>query len=505
MATIVPRSCFALLLWSLPGVYAITSDMQGALDKHNVYRCMHGVPLLTWDDAIATNAQAWATNGVYGHSASSARVVGGEQLGENLAWGYPELSGIGATQMWYKEIEFTSGPYGTADSMTDATPSNEFIGHYTQVVWSTSTKLGCGKGTATVGGNSGVYWVCQYGPAGNYQGEFSQNVLAPSVGLSACGGVAADLPSNFPSTGLASASFHLEPSMLASVAIADDCALSALHETLEVNCKIPGSTTITSECCSGIQNAINQGNQGEQPSPTEQQQIMQECQSFQQYVMQHMPNAQASSASPQGRDDALINALPSGLTCTEAIQGGGESACALQAKQGKLAVTCEIPEETTITSQCCSDIQGQIDNELAHPEHVSTRGSPAPASCSSFGEYQRQHMPHAVTNHQHANQQGFSMGLNVSAVIQSLPGGLSCTETINGGDMLSLYAKRTFISAISLAAGVGSKDVSDKASAMPYVLSGIVGFLAGGLVVAGASLRYSKKDRGSNQYILLSA
>jgi len=63
MATIVPRSCLALLLWSLPGVYAITSDMQGALDKHNVYRCMHGVPLLTWDDAIATNAQAWATNG----------------------------------------------------------------------------------------------------------------------------------------------------------------------------------------------------------------------------------------------------------------------------------------------------------------------------------------------------------------------------------------------------------------------------------------------------------
>jgi len=229
---------------------------------------------------------------------------------------------------------------------------------------------------------------------------------------------------------------------------------------------------------------------------------MQECQSFQQYVMQHMPNAQAMhSHTPQGRDDALINALPSGLTCTEAIQGGGESACALQAKQGKLAVTCEIPEETTITSQCCSDIQGLIDNDLAHPHQRLT----APASCSSFGEYQRQHMPHAVTNHQHANQQGFSMGLNVSAVIQSLPGGLSCTETINGGDMLSLYAKRTFISAISLAAGVGSKDVSDKASAMPYVLSGIVGFLAGGLVVAGASLRYSKKDRGSNQYILLSA
>ena len=32
--------------------------MKAVLDKHNVYRCMHGVPLFTWDDAIAANAQA---------------------------------------------------------------------------------------------------------------------------------------------------------------------------------------------------------------------------------------------------------------------------------------------------------------------------------------------------------------------------------------------------------------------------------------------------------------
>ena len=62
-------------------------------------------------------------------------------------------------------------------------------------------------------------------------------------------------------------------------------------------------------------------------------------------------------------------------------------------------------------------------------------------------------------------------------------------KPVSGGDMLSLY-------------GVVNKDVSDKASVMPSVVSGIAGFLAGGMLVAGAFLRYSKKHHG-NQYTLL--
>merc|ERR1712110_505539 len=92
--------------------------------------------------------------------------------------------------------------------------------------------------------------------------------------------------------------------------------------------------------------------------------------------------------------------------------------------------------------------------------------------------------------------------LNKAALISRLPSGLSCTETTSGGDLLSVYANRTFISAISLAAGVGNKDVSDEASVMPSVVSGIAGFLAGGVLVAGAFQRYSKKQHG-NQYPLL--
>jgi len=46
-------------------------------------------------------------------------------------------------------------------------------GHFTQVVWKTSTKLGCGIGK----GNRGVYVCCQYLEAGNYMGEYTKNVM----------------------------------------------------------------------------------------------------------------------------------------------------------------------------------------------------------------------------------------------------------------------------------------------------------------------------------------
>lgn len=167
--------------------------MQAVLDQHNVYRCMHGVPPFTWDDAAAANAQAWADNGYWGHSSGASRMLSGEQFGENLAWGSPTWTGAKSTVSWYSEIQYTS-PYGTADSFTDTTVPGQAIGHYTQVVWSTSVKLGCGKGRSVIGGNEGDYWVCQYGPSGNYAGQFTTKVKAPVKTAEECGGSASDVP-----------------------------------------------------------------------------------------------------------------------------------------------------------------------------------------------------------------------------------------------------------------------------------------------------------------------
>merc|ERR1719379_329578 len=154
--------------------------MKPILDKHNEYRCMHDVPLMTWSDAIAANAEEWAkkTGGQMKHSPKDSRqgVGGFGYLGENLAWGVTDTK---AVDMWYDEIKLTDG--GKVSAFKSG------IGHYTQVVWKTSTSLGCGVFKTLI--------VCQYGPGGNMGGQFSSHVLPPTKSASQCGGASGGSPS----------------------------------------------------------------------------------------------------------------------------------------------------------------------------------------------------------------------------------------------------------------------------------------------------------------------
>ena len=56
------------------------------------------------------------------------------------------------------------------------------IGHFTQLVWDSSTKLGCGVAKSASGG---TYVVSRYRPAGNYRGRYTQHVheLKPQPGV----------------------------------------------------------------------------------------------------------------------------------------------------------------------------------------------------------------------------------------------------------------------------------------------------------------------------------
>merc|ERR1712187_569146 len=150
-----------------------SATLRAVLDRHNMYRCMHGVNALTWDPAIAANAQQFATStgGQMVHSSYQSRqgVAGFGNVGENLASGVVDAQ---AVDMWYNEIESTNGGLVSAFSMQ--------TGHYTQVVWRDTTELGCGI--------QGSLLVCQYGAGGNMQGGFDRNVNAPSRSMEACGG-----------------------------------------------------------------------------------------------------------------------------------------------------------------------------------------------------------------------------------------------------------------------------------------------------------------------------
>jgi len=53
-----------------------------------------------------------------------------------------------------------------------------FSGHFTQVVWKSSTQVGCAVAGPS---KSGWFYVgCNYTPPGNYQGQYVANVLNPT-------------------------------------------------------------------------------------------------------------------------------------------------------------------------------------------------------------------------------------------------------------------------------------------------------------------------------------
>lgn len=151
-----------------------------ALNSHNSYRANHQSPAMTQDPALVTSAQAWssqmASSGNFAHSSSSARNGAGENLYVFYTTGNAPGDAVAskAVQAWYDEIKdynFSQPGFSAA------------TGHFTQVVWKSSTRLGCGmaQGTKVLGGNTykAYYVTCHYGPAGNMQGQFPVNVLQP--------------------------------------------------------------------------------------------------------------------------------------------------------------------------------------------------------------------------------------------------------------------------------------------------------------------------------------
>lgn len=131
---------------------------------------------MEWDSNLERAAQKWAERGDFSHSTSNWRKNEvGFSAGENLATASYAQTPEEATKAWYAEIELTDG--GVVKSFSSGT------GHYTQVVWKTSTKLGCGQAN----GGMGTLNVCQYAEPGNFQGRFEENVLPPTKDAAACG------------------------------------------------------------------------------------------------------------------------------------------------------------------------------------------------------------------------------------------------------------------------------------------------------------------------------
>ncbi|KAK4731052.1 hypothetical protein R3W88_024040 [Solanum pinnatisectum] len=128
---------------------------QDYLAVHNDARAQVGVGPMSWDAGLASRAQNYANS----RTGDCNLIHSG--AGENLAKGSGDFTGRAAVQLWVAEKPNYN--YGT-----NQCASGQVCGHYTQVVWRNSVRLGCGRARC----NNGWWFIsCNYDPVGNWAGQ----------------------------------------------------------------------------------------------------------------------------------------------------------------------------------------------------------------------------------------------------------------------------------------------------------------------------------------------
>ncbi|KAK1976895.1 CAP domain-containing protein [Colletotrichum cereale] len=141
-----------------PGSSGLTADLKAALDAHNAARSEVGVPPLEWDDSLAADALEWATHLLSVGSLTHSQT---DNQGENLYMqSNKDSPSVNAAKAWISE---------KADYHGEAISSTNYMGfgHYTQVVWKSTTKVGMALAT----NSQGTYVVARYSPPGNFIGQ----------------------------------------------------------------------------------------------------------------------------------------------------------------------------------------------------------------------------------------------------------------------------------------------------------------------------------------------
>lgn len=145
------------------------------LAAHNQVRADAGVAPLVWDsalgDAAANYAVYLAVTNSFQHSDQSHRPGTGENLWMGTRGAFSFEAMIGG---WSSERrDFVPGVFPAVSRAG----SWEKVGHYTQMVWPTTTRVGC----AIASNAANDYLVCRYSPAGNVIGRPLLTAAAAAV------------------------------------------------------------------------------------------------------------------------------------------------------------------------------------------------------------------------------------------------------------------------------------------------------------------------------------
>ncbi|XP_073014184.1 pathogenesis-related protein PRB1-2-like [Typha latifolia] len=130
---------------------------QDFVRAHNSARAVDRVGPVTWDATVAAFAQDYANQ----RRGDCRLIHSGGRYGENIFMGSGKAwSAADAVNLWVSEKK----DYNYAANTCAA---GKVCGHYTQVVWRTSVRIGCAR---VVCNNGGIFITCNYDPPGNING-----------------------------------------------------------------------------------------------------------------------------------------------------------------------------------------------------------------------------------------------------------------------------------------------------------------------------------------------
>ncbi len=142
------------------------SVAQRLLQSHNIERQRVGVRPLVWSDRLAKDAAIWAhylaATGRFEHAPNRPENdLEGENLWMGTVGAYTPEEMVGG---WVDErADFVPGTF----PRVTRTANWEDVGHYTQLIWHSTTQVGC----AVAHNKSDDVLVCRYATPGNWMGE----------------------------------------------------------------------------------------------------------------------------------------------------------------------------------------------------------------------------------------------------------------------------------------------------------------------------------------------
>lgn len=153
--------------------YAEGIDPTAIVAAHNKWRTEAGVQALTHSPKLAKSAQAWANHLKQSRNCDMQHSNPKGSYGENLYWASPLMWSDGRQELRKvspaEVIDSWGNEKADYDHARNECRAGAVCGHYTQLVWRDTSKVGCGM--AACSNSHEQVWVCHYSPAGNLAGE----------------------------------------------------------------------------------------------------------------------------------------------------------------------------------------------------------------------------------------------------------------------------------------------------------------------------------------------